>query len=110
MMNQAPGLTNSEAEDCGAMQPGDKKLNIIKGQDVEPQVYGGVTNGLGTAEYELEEVELDRSRGTIDKYYPRVAAGKLKNMYAKNHPLKGVDTAAFGRTTEGVGRPISPVK
>jgi uncharacterized protein len=110
MMNQAPGLTNSEAEDCGAMGSGDKKLNIIKGQDVEPQVYGGVTNGVGTDQYELLNVEMDRSQDTIRKYYPRVAATKLKAMYARNHPLKGVDTASFGRATEGVENPKNPVK
>jgi uncharacterized Fe-S center protein len=110
MMNQAPGLTNSEAEDCGAMGAGDKKLNIIKGQDVEPQVYGGVTNGVGTDQYDLVNVELDRSQDTIRKYCPTVAATKLKAMYARKHPLKGVDTASFGRATEGVENPKNPVK
>ncbi len=109
-MNRAPGLHNSEAEDCRAMEAGDKKLNIIKGQDVEPQIYGGAQNGLGTDQYDLLEVELDRSQGTIEKYYPRVAAAKLKGMYARNHPLKGLDTASFGRATEGVADPRNPEK
>jgi len=109
-MNEAPGLTNSEAEDCGAMAAGDKKLNIIKGQDVEPQIYGGVTNGVGTDQYEVLSVEQDRSQETIRKYYPRVAATKLKAMYARQHPLKDVDTASFGRPTEGVENPKHPRK
>src|SRR5512136_2057603 len=62
LMNQAPGLINSEAEDCGAMDRGAKKLNIIKGKDIEAQIYGGVDNGLGSAEYEIKKVPLDRSQ------------------------------------------------
>jgi len=110
MMNEAPGLTNSEAEDFGAMAPGDKKLNIIKGKDIEPQVYGGVENGLGTTDYEIEEVPLDRSQQTIAKYYPEIPARKLKPMYAENHPLAGLDTASFGKPTEGVENPRHPKK
>jgi hypothetical protein len=41
-MNQAPGLTNSEAEDFGVLTSGSKKLNIITGKDIEPQIYGGL--------------------------------------------------------------------
>ncbi len=110
MMNAAPGLTNSEAEDFEALAPGDKKLNIIKGKDIEPQVYGGVENGMGTTDYEIEEVPLDRSQETIAKYYPVIRADKLKPMYAENHPLSGVDTASFGRPTEGVENPRYPKK
>ena len=110
MMNQAPGLTNSEAEDFGAMEPGAKKLNIIKDKDIEPQVYGGVENGMGTTDYVIEEVPLDRSQAAIAKFYPGVSARKLKPMYARNHPLAGVDTASFGRTTEGMENPIHPKK
>jgi uncharacterized Fe-S center protein len=110
MMNQAPGLINSEAEEYGALEPGSKKLNIIKGKDIEAQVYGGVENGLGTTEYRLEKLELDRSRETINKYYPFVRAKKLKGMYAANHPLSGLDTSSFGRPTEGVEHPRHPKK
>ena len=110
MLNQAPGLPNSAAEDCGCMAPGSAKLNIIKGEDIESQLYGGVENGLGSSEYELAPVELDRSRETINTYYPRVAATKLKLMYARQHPLKGVDSASFGRPTEGVEDPRYPKK
>ncbi len=110
MMNEAPGLLNSEAEEFGALEPGTKKLNIIKGKDVEPQIYGGVENGMGTTEYELEEVPLDRSQTAIATFYPEVRAKKLKPMYAKNHPLKGLDTASFGKPTEGVTNPRYPKK
>ena len=110
MMNEAPGLTNSEAEEFDAMAPGAKKLNIIKGKDIEPQVYGGVGNGLGTTDYEIEEVPLDRSQQTIAKYYPEIPARKLKPMYAENHPLAGLDTASFGKPTEGVENPRHPKK
>ena len=110
MMNKAPGLTNSEAEEFGAMAPGDKKLNIIKGKDIEPQVYGGVENGMGTTDYEIEEVPMDRSQKTIAKYYPEVPGRRLKTMYAENHPLAGLDTASFGRPTEGVENPRHPKK
>jgi len=110
MMNEAPGLTNSEAEEFGAMAPGAKKLNIIKGKDIEPQVYGGVGNGLGTTDYEIEEVPLDRSQQTIAKYYPEIPARKLKPMYAENHPLAGLDTASFGKPSEGVENPRHPKK
>jgi uncharacterized protein len=109
-MNQAPGLLNSEAEDCGALEPGSKKLHIIKGKDIEAQIYGGVENGLGTTEYVIKEVSLDRSQKAIGRFYPEVRAKKLKNMYLKNHPLKGQDTASFGRTTEGVKAPKHPKK
>ena len=61
-------------------------------------------------EYELVQVELDRSREAIKTYYPRVAATKLKLMYARQHPLKGVDAASFGRPTEGVDNPRYPKK
>jgi len=110
MMNQAPGLTNSEAEDFGAMEPGAKKLNIIKDKDIEPQVYGGVENGMGTIDYVIEDVPLDRSQAAIAKFYPEVRAKKLKAMYASNHPLAGIDTASFGKTTEGMENPRHPKK
>ncbi len=110
MMNQSPGLINSEAEDCGAMEPGSKKLNIIKGKDIEEQIYGGVENGLGQADYVIKKVALDRSQKAIAKFYPDVRAKKLKNMYAKNHPLADLNTASFGRITEGVKAPKHPKK
>ncbi len=110
LMNDAPGLINSEAEEFGALAPGSKKLNLIKGKDIEPQVYGGVENGLGTTTYQIEEVPLDRGQATIARYYPEVRARKLKGMYAKNHPLSGLDTASFGRPTEGVVNPRYPKK
>jgi uncharacterized Fe-S center protein len=110
MMNAAPGLLNSEAEEFGALACGAKKLNIIKGKDVEAQIQGGVANGLGSADYALETVPLDRSRAAIDTFYPEVRARKLKGMYAKNHPLKGLDTGSFGRPTEGVTDPRYPKK
>jgi uncharacterized Fe-S center protein len=110
LMNAAPGLTNSEAEDCGAMASGAKKLNLIKGKDIEAQIYGGVENGLGSTEYVLEEVLLDRSRAAITRFYPEVRAKKLKLMYLKNHPLSKLDTASFGRATEGVTNPRNPKK
>jgi uncharacterized Fe-S center protein len=110
MMNAAPGLLNSEAEEFGALACGAKKLNIIKGKDVEAQIQGGVTNGLGSAVYEIENLPLDRSRTAIDTFYPEVRARKLKGMYAKNHPLKGLDTGSFGQPTEGVTDPRHPKK
>jgi uncharacterized protein len=110
MMNAAPGLINSEAEECGAMAPGAKKLHLIKGKDIEAQIYGGLENGLGTNEYEIQNVPLDRSQAAISRFYPEVRAKKLKNMYAKNHPLKGLDAASFGRSTEGVKEPKPPKK
>jgi len=60
-MSKAPGLINSEAEEFGALAPGSKKLNLIKGKDIEQQVYGGVENRLGTVDYMIEEVPLDRT-------------------------------------------------
>lgn len=110
LMNEAPGLTNSEAEELGAMAPGSKKLNIIKGKDIEPQIYGGTENGLGVPEYEFEQVPLDRSQAAINQFYPEVRARKLKPMYARNHPLSGLDTASFGRITETMEHPIHPKK
>jgi uncharacterized Fe-S center protein len=110
LVNKAPGLTNSEAEDCGALAPGSKKLNIIKGKDIEAQIYGGQENGLGTAEYEIEEVTLDRSQAAIGRFYPEVRGKKLKKMYARNHPLSDLDTASFGRSTEGMNDPKHPRK
>jgi uncharacterized protein len=110
MMNAAPGLTNSEAEEFDVLAPGTKKLNVIKGKDIEPQVYGGVENGMGTTDYEIEEVPMDRSQKTIAKYYPEIPARRLKPMYAENHPLAGLDTASFGKPTQGVENPRHPKK
>ena len=110
LLNAAPGLANSEAEDFGALAPGSKKLNIIKGKDVEEQIYGGVENGLGTANYAIKTVQLDRSQAAINKYYPEVRAKKLKSMYARNHPLAKLDTASFGRETEAMQNPRHPKK
>ena len=110
LMNQEPGLINSEAEDCGALDPGAQKLNMIKGADIEAQIYGGLENGLGTTNYLLKKIALDRSQKTIDTYYPEVRARKLKPMYKRNHPLLNLDTADFGRTTEGVANPKHPKK
>jgi uncharacterized Fe-S center protein len=108
LMNQAPGLINSEAEEFGVLTPGSKKLNVIKDKDIEAQIYGGVENGLGTADYELKKVPLDRSQIAIARFYPDVRAKKLKTMYARNHPLSQLDTASFGRITEGVNNPKHP--
>ncbi len=110
LMTAAPGLTNSEAEDCQAMERGLQKLNVIRDKDTEVQIYGGKENGLGTDRYELVEVELDRSQAAIDYYYPQVAASKLKAMYARRHPLAGLDTASFGKPTAGVKNPCHPKK
>jgi uncharacterized Fe-S center protein len=110
MMNAAPGLLNSEAEEFGALACGAKKLNLIKGKDIEAQVQGGVTNGLGSDEYTIEELSLDRSQQAINTFYPEVAARKLKGMYERNHPLKGLDTASFGRETELMKDPRHPKK
>jgi uncharacterized Fe-S center protein len=110
LMNQAPGLINSEAEECGALAPGSKKLNLIKGRDIEAQVYGGVENGLGTAEYVTKEVPLDRTQASISRFYPEVSAKKLKPIYTKNHPLTNLDTASFGRPTEGATNLKHPKK
>lgn len=111
LMNEAPGLINSEAEEFGALAPGSKKLNIIKGKDIEAQIYGGAENGLGNIEYVIEELSLDRSQTAIARVYPEgVRARKLKPMYEKNHPLAGLDTASFGRPTEGVANPKYPKK
>lgn len=110
LVNQAPGLINSEAEDCGALAPGAPKLNLIKGKDTEPQIYGGVANGLGTDQYELEPVSQDRSQATIATFYPQVPARKLQGMYARRHPLAGLDTASFGRASETMEGPIPPKK
>jgi hypothetical protein len=111
LMNQAPGLLNSEAEEFNAMAPGSKKLNLIKGKDIEQQVYGGVENGLGTIDYVIENVPLDRSQAAIAKYYPEgVRAKRLKPIYEKNHPLSGLDPASFGKPTEGVANPRYPKK
>lgn len=109
LMNEA-GLINSEAEDSGALAPGSKKLEIIKHKDIEVQIYGGRENGLGNPEYVLENVPLDRSQKAISRFYPEVRARKLKAMYSKNHPLTGLDTASFGRDTEGVKDPKHPRK
>ena len=110
MMNAAPGLINSEAEECGALEPGAKKLHLIKGKDIEAQIYGGLENGLGTGEYEILNVPLDRSQAAIARFYPEVRAKKLKPMYAGNHPLKGIDAASFGRATEAMKDPRPPKK
>jgi hypothetical protein len=110
LLNRVPGLTNSEAEEFGALEPGSKKLNIIKGKDIESQVHGGVENGLGTAEYVLEPVPLDRSQSAINRFYPGVRARKLKPMYERNHPLSNLDTPSFGRVTETMTDPRHPKK
>ena len=39
-----------------------------------------------------------------------VPAAKLKKMYAREHPMKGLDTASFGRLTEGVAEARHPKK
>ena len=71
---------------------------------------GGVENGLGVADYVIKKVPLDRSQAAISRFYPEPRAKKLKDMYAKNHPLSKLDTASFGRTTEGVKDPKHPKK
>ena len=110
MVNEAPGLLNSAADDFHALQLGVKKFNVIKGVDVEAQIYGGVENGLGASEYEVKEIVLDRSRKYIRRIYPRVTADKLKQMYKRQHPLKGIDAKSFGRPTEIMKNPRYPSK
>jgi hypothetical protein len=111
LMNEAPGLINSEAEEFGALAPGSKKLNLIKGKDIEQQVYGGVENSLGSVHYVIEKVPLDRSQEATARFYPEgVRAKRLKPMYQENYPLSGLDTASFGKPTEGVAEPRYPKK
>ncbi len=111
LMNEAPGLINSEAEEFNALAPGSKKLNLIKGKDIEQQVYGGTENTLGSSRYVIEKVPLDRSQEAIGKFYPEgVRAKRLKPIYQKNHPLSGLDTMSFGKPTEGVTHPRYPKK
>jgi hypothetical protein len=111
LMNEAPGLINSEAEQFDALAPGSKKLNLMKGKDIEHQLYGGVENQLGTVDYLVETVPLDRGQAAIAQFYPEgVRAKRLKPMYEKNHPLSGLDTASFGKPTEGVAKPKYPKK
>jgi hypothetical protein len=111
LMNEAPGLTHSEAEEFDALAPGSKKLNLIKGKDIEQQVYGGVENSLGSVHYVIEKVPLDRSQEAIARFYPEgVRAKRLKPMYERNHPLAGLDTMSFGKPTEGVTEPRYPKK
>ena len=63
-------------------------------------------NRLGVVDYVIEKVPLDRSQAAIAKFYPEgVRAKRLKPMYEKNHPLTGLDTASFGKPTEGVTHP-----
>jgi hypothetical protein len=45
---------------------------------------GGVENGLGTTDYVIEKVILDRSQKAISRFYPEVRAKKIKPMYSKN--------------------------
>jgi hypothetical protein len=111
LMNEAPGLINSEAEEFNALTPGSKKLNLIKGKDIEQQVYGGVENSLGSGRYVIEKVPLERSQEAIARFYPEgVRAKRLKPMYQKNHPLSRLDTMSFGKATEGVTHPRYPKK
>jgi uncharacterized Fe-S center protein len=111
LMNEAPGLINSEAEEFNALTPGSKKLNLIKGKDIEQQVYGGVENSLGSGRYVIEKVPLERSQEAIARFYPEgVRAKRLKPMYQKNHPLSRLDTMSFGKATEGVTHPRCPKK
>ena len=58
----------------------------------------------------MEEVPLNRNQEAIARFYPEVRAKKLKTMYERNHPLSGIDTASFGRPTEGVTNPKHPKK
>ena len=111
LMNEAPGLINSEAEEFNALTPGSKKLNLIKGKDIEQQVYGGVEKSLGSGRYVIEKVPLERSQEAIARFYPEgVRAKRLKPMYQKNHPLSRLDTMSFGKATEGVTHPRYPKK
>ena len=59
-------------------------------------------------EYAIEEAPLDRSQAAINTFYPEIRARKLKGMYAKNHPLQGLDTVSFGRQTEQMKDPHCP--
>ena len=110
LMNAAPGLAGSAAEDVGALQPGDKKFDVIREQDVAIQIYGGVSNGLDSAEYELVEVTLDKSPAYMKRVYPVVTGEVLRPIYKKNHPLRGVVCESFGKPTEGIGEPLFPKK
>jgi uncharacterized Fe-S center protein len=98
-LNEAVGLRGSAAEDFDAMEPGSRKLELIKGKQIDWQVVGGVENGLGSREYDLREIELDKSKPYWRKVYPRIPAEDLKPMYERQHPLEGVDRESFGRPT-----------
>ena len=110
LVNAAPGLRGSAAEDVGAMEPGSRKLDLIRGRDVSEQIEGGVENGLGSRDYVLKPFVPDKSKDYMHTVYPYLAANKLRPMYRRQHPLQGVDTSSFGRVTPGVEDPIHPKK
>jgi len=101
-MNAAPG-SSIRAEEFGALAWA-RRSSTSSRERSRAQIQGGVANGLGSADYAIETVTLDRSRAAITPSTPRCGP-KTQGMYAKNHPLKGLDTASFGRPTEGSNQP-----
>lgn len=53
LINRAPGLPMSAAEDCGVLEPGEDKLLSIVGVDPAPLIRYGEKVGLGQCRYQL---------------------------------------------------------
>ena len=87
-------------EEFGALAAGAKKLNLIKGKDIEAQVYGGVENGLGSADYEIEEVPFTERPALLEGAVGLVSTVpdflRFGQMLANGGELEGVEVVLAG--------------
>ena len=108
MMNAAPGLLNSEAEEFGALACGAKKLNLIKGKDVEAQIQGGVANGLGSADYAIEDGAAGPEPGGDRHLLSRGARPKTQGDVREEPPPQGARHGLVRTADRGGDGPASP--
>ena len=83
LMNQAPGLNNSEAEEFGCLSAGSAKLNMIKGKDIDIQLsIKGRTFIFGEGRENFPDGEIftgpveDSVNGWIHYTYPAIRGGR----------------------------------
>jgi len=90
LINKAPGMPGSLAEEKNAMVPGVDKFRAIVGQDPYSSVDAAEKLGLGTKKYELIEVPPRVVPATPDQDYLR-RAYRVRHPFAEFKPINPSD-------------------
>jgi len=100
MMNAAPGLLNSEAEEFSCLEMGAKKLNIIKGR-ISRHRFTARCQRLGFGPLCNQAGGPGPKPGSDQSLLPRSAGQETQGYVREASPLKGLDTPRSGGPPRG---------